>query len=187
MSDCCDDKIADFHNDHRHRKILWILLLINAVMFLVELVAGLLVHSTSLLADSADMFADAFVYGVSLVVVGKSTYDKARVSLFKGIIMSLLGLVALTEAVSKILSGTQPDHEVMGVIGFLALIANFTCAFLLLKHKDDDINMKSTWICSRNDVIANVGILVAAGLVYLTQSNLPDAIIGSAIYCATRD
>ena len=164
MSDCCEKKVEGLHTDGRHRKILWAMLFINAAMFVVEIVAGFIANSTALLADSADMFADAFVYGVSLSVVGKSLEKKARVSLFKGMLMTLLGLVAIAEAVSKLVSGAMPQYEIMTGIGFLALLANLTCALLLLRHKDDDINMKSTWICSRNDVIANLGILVAAGL-----------------------
>jgi len=180
VSECCGEELLS-RTDGKHRRILWIMLGINGGMFLIEMISGILAHSTSLIADSADMFADAFIYGVSIFVVGESTLKKARVSLVKGILMGLLGFGALYEACTKLLVGTMPDVVVMSGVGGLALLANIVCAFLILKHKDDDINMKSTWICSRNDVIANLGILVAAGLVYLINSNLPDAIIGAII------
>jgi len=150
-------------------------------MFVVEFVFGILARSTSLLADSADMFGDAIIYGGSFLVVGKSTLAKAKVSFAKGLIMLLVGMGALYEAISKWITHSQPDPETMGIVGALALVANLTCAVLLMMHRDDDINMKSTWICSRNDVLTNIGVVVAAGLVAYLNSALPDIIVGSAI------
>lgn len=179
MRDGCEHDLE--HTDGKHKTILWIMLVINFGMFGIEFVYGFLAHSTALLADSADMLADAFIYGVSLLVVGTTLLKKAKVALVKGILMTTLGLVAFGEALSKVFSDVIPSYGIMTWVGLLALAANITCAVLLLKHKDDDINMKSTWICSRNDIIANLGILLAAGLVTITESAVPDIIIGLSI------
>lgn len=179
MGDSCGQELD--HTDDKHRSILWIMLFINLGMFGLEFIYGFVANSTALLADSADMFADAFIYGVSLLAVGQDTSKKARVALVKGIIMISLAVVAFGEAFSKVFSTIVPSPATMTWVGMLALVANFTCAILLLKHKDDDINMKSTWICSRNDIVANLGILVAAGLVALTGNAIPDIVIGLII------
>ncbi|NDD92431.1 cation transporter, partial [bacterium] len=182
MRDCCDhklDELADLRLGQA--KILKVALGINALMFVLEFATGWFSHSTALLGDSLDMLGDAFVYAMSLYVIGKNTKWRASVSLIKGGIMSAFGLGVLIEAARRFVSPELPVASAMGVMGALALVANGTCAYLLLRHKDDDVNMRSTWLCSRNDVIANLGVLLAAGAVSLTQSKVPDLIVGICI------
>lgn len=156
-------------------------LAINAVMFLVELAAGLLAHSTALVADSVDMLGDAIVYGFSLYVIGRGPVWPARAAMLKGGIMAAFGVGVLVEVGLKITGGVVPAAQVIGGVGVLALAANVTCLALLSRRRDDDVNMRSTWICSRNDVIGNVGVLLAGAGVAVTASAWPDIVIGLAI------
>jgi cation diffusion facilitator family transporter len=156
-------------------------LVINGLLFVVEAAAGLLADSTALLADSLDMLGDSLVYGFSLYVLWRSAEWKARAALLKGSIMALFGIAVLMEAVYKTLAGVGPVAEVMGVIGLLVLAGNGVCFLLLLRHRSDDINMRSTWLCSRNDIIANLSVLVAALGVKLLGSSWPDILVGAAI------
>ena len=165
----------------RQRLVLQIVLGINAGMFLVEFGAGLLAGSTALLADSVDMLGDALVYGFSLYVVSRGPVWQARAALLKGAVMAVFGLGVLAEAVLKIVRGIVPAAGLMGGIGLLALAANVVCLFLLWRRRADDINIRSAWLCSRNDVMANVGVLVAAGVVALTGSAWPDVTVGLLI------
>lgn len=182
MGSCCEDKACELESlrINQSRVLKWVLL-INAVMFLIEYTAGLLAHSTALLADSLDMLGDALVYGFSLYVLYRSAKWRAVSALFKGIIMLAFGLFVLAEAGYKIVNPVLPSAELIGSIGVLALAANMLCLKLLWAHKSDDINMRSVWLCSRNDVIANSGVLVAAVAVWLLQSRWPDIIIGLII------
>jgi cation diffusion facilitator family transporter len=177
MDECC--KIA--HIPAKQRGVLITVLVINTSMFFVEAVAGLLAYSTALLADSVDMLGDAIVYGFSLYVIGKGTVWNARAAFLKGIIMAAFGVGILVQVLFKILHGITPGAEVMGLVGFLALVANLFCLMLLWQRRGDDINMRSAWVCSRNDVIGNVGVLLGAGLVHLTGSPWPDIILGLLI------
>lgn len=182
MPACCDENdshIAELRN--RQTRMLWIVLAINAVMFVVEFTAGWLAASNALLGDSLDMLGDTLVYGLSLFVVARSTHWKAVSAGFKGTIMLGFGLLVLGDAIVKAWSGATPEHGVMAAIGALALAANTLCLLLLTRHRGDDVNMRSAWICSRNDLIANTGVLVAAGLVAWTSSRWPDVIVGGAI------
>jgi cation diffusion facilitator family transporter len=154
---------------------------INGGMFGLELIIGLLAGSTALLADSLDMLGDTLVYGFSLYVVGRSAQWRAGAALLKGIIMGVFGLAVLTQAGYHLFSAATPDFQLMGVTGVLALAANITCLLLLTQHRNDDLNMRSTWLCSRNDIIANVGVLVAAASVFATSSIWPDLAIGLLI------
>jgi len=178
MDECCD-----FRSDipERQRRILTIVLWINAVMFVVELVAGLASHSTALLADSVDMLGDAIVYGFSLYVVGRGVVWQARAALLKGGIMAAFDAGVLAEVVVKIARGLVPSPDLMIGIGCLAFAANGAVLIFLWRHRGDDINMRSAWLCSRNDVIANASVLLAAGGVALTGSAWPDILVGLAI------
>jgi cation diffusion facilitator family transporter len=179
MKSCCESKCDELALIRdKQKKVLLIVLIINAVMFFVEFTFGVLSKSTSLLADSLDMLGDASVYAFSLYVLNRSLKWKAGAALLKGIIINLFGIYVLIEALLKIISDVTPVAHTMGVIGLIALIANAICLFLLLSHKDDDINMKSTWICSRNDIIANTGVLIAAFCVSYFQSKWPDILMG---------
>lgn len=157
------------------------MLAINAIMFIAEFVFGLISGSVSLLADSLDMLGDTLVYGFSLFVVGRSLRWKARSALLKGSIMMLFSMIVLGQAVLRFLTGEVPDALLFGSIGIVALFANAICLYLLSAHRADDVNMRSTWVCSRNDIVANVGVIVAAALVYLTASMWPDLIVSLII------
>jgi cation diffusion facilitator family transporter len=182
MTSCCDDKSCEVSAlRERHGRVLWIVLAINAVMFVVEGAAGILAHSTSLLADALDMLGDALVYGFSLFVLARSARWQAGAALAKGAFMLLFGLGVLGEAIYKAFHPVMPGAATMGIIGGLALAANLACFFLLYRHRDDNLNMSSTWICSRNDLIANLGVLLAAGGSYLLVSRWPDIVVGVII------
>jgi len=174
MDECCEVREIP----REQRRTLQIVLLINAVMFLTESVAGVLAHSTALFADSLDMLGDAIVYGFSLYVIGRGIAWQARAALLKGLIMAAFGIGLLVQVAFKITRGVTPTVEVMGVFGTLAFAANLWCLALLWRRRGDDINMRSAWICSRNDVIGNVAVLVAAGAVAVTGSPWPDIVIG---------
>lgn len=150
-------------------------------MFIIEFTMGWMAHSTSLLGDSLDMLGDAVMYGLTLFFLTKSQRSKAKVSLFKGIILSAFGLGVLMEAFSKIFLDILPAASTIGWIGGLALFANSICLLLLLKHRKDDLNMKSIFLCSRNDIIANTGVIVASFSVSYFQSKWPDIIVGGII------
>ena len=158
--------------------MLHVVLWINAAMFVAESTAGILAHSTALFADSIDMLGDAIVYGFSLYVVGRGLVWQARAALLKGLIMAAFGVGVLVQVTLKIAQGLTPTVEVMGAVGVLAFVANLACLMLLRRRRADDINMRSAWICSRNDVIGNAAVLVAAGAVAMTGSPWPDIVIG---------
>ncbi len=179
---CCENKAAELAAlRQRQGRVLKIVLAINATMFLVEFAAGILSKSTSLLADSLDMFGDSVVYAFSLYVLGMSVRWRASAALLKGLIMTAFGIGVLGEAIYKILADSMPVSATMGSVGLLALAANAACLVLLLRHKADDINMRSTWLCSRNDIVANLGVLAAAGGVALTGTKWPDIGVGMMI------
>jgi len=182
MADCCNDKACGIDAlRSRQSATLKIVLAINAVMFVVELTAGLLGHSVSLVADSLDMLGDALVYGFSLYVVARGAAMKAKAALLKGIIMVGFGLFVLGQAIYRIVLPQLPAFEAIGMIGMLALAANGICFWLLWRHRADDINMSSVWLCSRNDIIANISVLLAAAGVWLTHSGWPDIVVGLAL------
>ena len=182
MADCCNDKACEIDALRgRQSSTLKIVLGINAFMFVVELTAGLLGHSVSLVADSLDMLGDALVYGFSLYVVARDARMKAKAALFKGLIMLGFGLFVLGQTVYRIAVPQLPMFEAIGAIGLLALAANGMCFYLLWRHRENDINMSSVWLCSRNDIIANVTVLFAAAGVWLTQSGWPDIAVGLAL------
>jgi Co/Zn/Cd efflux system component len=177
MKECCS--FAEIPT--RQRRVLHVVLWINTAMFLVEFVAGLLGQSTALLADSVDMLGDAIVYGFSLYVVGRPALWQVRAALLKGVLMAAFGVGLLVQVIYKVIGGIVPAADVMGGIGLLAMVANVFCLLLLWRRRADDINMRSAWLCSRNDVVANGGVLMAAAAVALTGSMWPDIVVGLAI------
>lgn len=182
MSDCCNNKGCELEALRgRQGSVLKIVLAINAVMFLAEGTAGLLAHSTALLADSLDMLGDALVYGFSLYVLSMGDRWQAVSALFKGGIMAAFGVFVLGSALYKIFFPVLPVAEAIGIVGVIALAANSICLALLWRHRSDDINMSSVWLCSRNDIIANTSVLLAGAGVWLTGSGWPDIIIGLSI------
>ncbi len=182
MDSCCHDKADELEElRERQSKTLWIVLVINGAMFCLEFVIGLLAGSVSLQADSLDMLSDTLVYGFSLYAIGKSSRWRASSAMLKGAIMAIFGIGVLFQSIYKFIAGGVPESHYMFFMSALALIANASCLFLLSRHKADDINMRSTWICSRNDIIANSSVLLAAALVAITHSKLPDIVVGLLI------
>jgi Co/Zn/Cd efflux system component len=182
LKQCCDDQ-ADALGRLRGRqsRVLVAVLAINATMFVIEAVAGSLSRSSALLGDSLDMLADALVYGVTIYALDRGARWRARASVLKGMLMLALGVAVVVEAFAKAISQVVPDAEAIGGIGLVALGANVGCLLLLRAHREDDINMRSSWICSRNDIIANLAVLAAAMGVRAFESWWPDVIVGCGI------
>ncbi len=178
--DCCK---TDFSKETitRLKWVLYTVFFINLIMFFVEFISGIVVDSNALIADSLDMFGDAFVYGLSLFVLSKSHKTQAKASLIKGIIMLLFGLYVFWEAFYKIINPVIPLAQTITLLGFLALVANIICFFLLTKNKNENINIKSAWVCSRNDIYGNIGVIIAGILVGYFNSMWPDIIVGIGI------
>lgn len=182
MNDCCNDKACEIDAlKATQTSTLKVVLGINAVMFGVEVGAGVMAGSVSLIADSLDMLGDALVYGFSIYAVARGVREKALSALLKGGIMAAFGLVVLLQAIYKARHPETPVVEIIGGIGLLALAANAACLALLWSHRDDDINMSSVWLCSRNDIIANVSVLGAAAGVWMLHSAWPDIVVGAAL------
>jgi Co/Zn/Cd efflux system component len=183
MSDACCEGSAESAAAlaARHRGVLWTVLAINLGLFAVEAVAGVRAGSSALLGDSLDMLGDAFVYAASLYVVGRGAQAAARVALGKGLLMAALALAVVVDAASRIASQSPPSSAVVGVVGALALAGNAACFALLYRHRADNLNFRSTWLCSRNDLIANVAVLASAALVAVTTSTWPDALVGAGL------
>lgn len=182
MASCCEDKKCEVAAlRERHSRVLWAVLAINAAMFVVEAIAGVVAHSTSLLADALDMLGDSLVYGFSLYVLTRSAHWQAGAALAKGAFMFAFGLGVLGEALYKTFNPIVPAAETMGLIGGLALAANLACFALLYRHRADNLNMSSTWLCSRNDLIANVAVLLAALGTHALASRWPDILVGGLI------
>jgi len=177
-----DGKLGDhIHSNGEHSRVLKIVLLVNATMFVAEVVGSWFFHSVALLGDSMDMLQDALVYALSLYVLDRGPVWKARAALIKGGTMLVLGAGLLTQTVRHAFTGVVPSAEGMGAVGLAALAANACCLFLLYNHRGDDVNLRSTWLCSRNDVISNIGVMVAAVLVSWLGSSWPDILMGGAI------
>jgi Co/Zn/Cd efflux system component len=182
MDDCCIDKANAVERlGERQTMTLRLVLLLNAAMFVVELVFGMLAGSMALLADSLDMLGDALVYGFSLYVVARGPVWKARAAAAKAVVMGLFGTFVFAQLVYKVSYPQLPTFETMGAVGVLALVANGVCLVLLWRHRSEDINMRSVWLCSRNDLIANLSILFAAAAVWFALSPWPDILVGSLL------
>lgn len=183
MSGCCG---GHDHHGHAHdhdmtgvyRNILWIAFGINAAMFGVEAVAGALAGSVALQADALDFLADAANYLIALFVLNRSIQWRAGAALVKGGAMGVFGLYVLGYSAYTATTGGVPEAPIMGVVGAMALVANVATAIMLYRHRKGDSNRQSVWLCSRNDAIANLAVIGAAGLVYLTQSHWPDLAVG---------
>ena len=182
MSGCCDDKVFEGMSDGYKRALLAVIL-INAVMFFVELTAGLKSGSQALLADALDFAGDSATYAISLFVIGASLRTRAMASLFKGGSLAFIAIIILGSSLYRFLGDTVPVAETMGIIGFLALVANLTCLVILMRWRDGDSNVRSVWLCSRNDAIGNVGVIIAGIVVAITGAAWPDLVV--AILLAT--
>ncbi|MAU23723.1 MAG: cation transporter [Martelella sp.] len=181
MACCSSETCASSSNNGspRFRRVLWIVLAINAGMFIAEIVAGLVAGSAALQADALDFFADAANYAISLAVFGSSLRWRAGAAWVKGASMGIFGLWVLATVVWHLANGSVPHAATMGIIGTLALVMNVACLFLLTAFREGDANMRSVWICSRNDVVANVAVLLAALGVFGTGTGWPDFVVAS--------
>ncbi len=161
----------------RYQRVLWVVIAINAAMFFVEMFAGQLAGSEALKADALDFLGDTLTYGVSLFVIGMSLKTRAIAAFLKGISLFCMGIFVFASTIYSVLILGLPSAHIMGGIGFLALAANVTSVLLLLKYKDGDANVRSVWICSRNDAIGNIAVMGAAVAVWGTTTAWPDLIV----------
>lgn len=179
-TDCCASTCAsNAPVPPRYRRVLWIALCVNLAMFGVELAAGWGAGSVSLLADAVDFFGDAANYAVSLFVLSMGLAVRARTALLKGLSMGAYGLYVLGHASWNVLHGVMPEPLTMGLVGGLALVANLSVAWMLYAYREGDANMRSVWLCSRNDAIGNIAIVVAALGVFGTGTAWPDLIVAA--------
>lgn len=178
MADCCDHQQL---NESKKKQILLTVLLLNLGMFLFEFAWGWIASSTGLLADSLDMLADAVIYGLSLLAVSRSTRHKAAAALVNGILQCLLAVTVLVTVIFHYFSETTPDAFAMGWVATLALMVNLSCVILLYRYRQGEINLRASWLCSRNDMLANLGVIVAAVTVSWLEQGWPDLLIGSVI------
>lgn len=177
MAGCCghDVKFDGVSADYKRR--LWIVIFLNAAMFIIEIVAGQLAKSQALQADALDFLGDALTYGISLAVIGASVQIRSAAALFKGGTLLLMGLWVFGTTLYRVFYIGVPEAEIMGIIGFMALAANLISVLLLVRYKDGDANVRSVWLCSRNDAIGNIAVMLAALGVWGTASGWPDLIV----------
>ncbi len=183
-SDAAGSQASFEHNapdEVDERRTLWLVLVLNALMFVVEFSAGWVARSTGLIADSLDMFADATVYGVSLYAVGRALAQQQRAAQLAGVLQMVLALAALAEVVRHFWLGKEPVSSLMLIFAGLALVVNIACLWLLARHQAAGVHMQASWIFTSNDVIANLGVILAAVLVAWTGSAYPDLIVGILI------
>lgn len=189
MSETChDDHVCGCHGnprfdgvDPRYKRVLWIVIAINAAMFLIEMAAGRMAGSQALQADALDFLGDTLTYGISLAVIGRSLIVRANAALVKGLSLLAMGLWVFGSTAYQILVLGLPDAQTMGIIAFLALAANVASVLLLMRYKDGDANVRSVWLCSRNDAIGNVAVMIAALAVSVTASAWPDLVVAGAM------
>lgn len=176
---CCSDhdRTTPLPVDPRYRRALQVALVLNAIMFVVELGASWRSGSVSLMADSIDFFGDAGNYALSLAVLGMATSTRSKVALFKAACMGAFGVFVLAKAVWSLQGGLPPEAAAMGAVGFVALAVNAGVALMLYRFRSGDANMRSVWICSRNDALGNVAVMVAAAGVFGTGSAWPDLLV----------
>lgn len=167
--------------DKEQRGVLIWLLAINGVMFIAEIIAGITGDSTALIADSLDMLADATVYAIGLYAVGRSLLVKVKAAHISGIFQIVLGLGVLFDIVRRTVTGSEPESLIMIVMGIAALIANTACLVLIYKHRQGEVHMRASWIFSKNDVVANLGVIGGGVLVNWFDSPWPDLFIGLTI------
>ncbi|QOV94747.1 cation transporter [Novosphingobium sp. ES2-1] len=182
--DCCANKsetIAVLARKSDQRRVLVIVMVINFAMFFAEFGGGLAARSTALMADSVDMFGDGVVYALSLYALNRGPRWEAGAALAKGGIILVFGIAVIVEIADKLVNGVPPSSSLMLAFGTVALAANLTCLALLWRFRSENINMASTFECSRNDVVSNLGVLIAAGLVGMTEQAWPDIAVGAII------
>lgn len=181
MSGCCDHAGSMEILRERQRGTLRAVFMINAAMFVVIVTAALAARSSALLADSFDNLGDAFTYAISLYAVSRGSGTKARVALVKGGLILLGAAIVAAQIIYRLFVPTTPVFELMGAFSLLALAANGTCLYLLWHHRADDVNMSSVWECSRNDIVVNFSVFLAAGAVWIVGSGWPDILVASLL------
>jgi len=183
MSTSCQDGCdsAQEHLSNEYRKILWVCLIANAAMFFVQTIFSMAAGSASLLANSADFLADAINYGITLFVIVGSDASKRSASTIKGISLAATGLWAAFETLHHTLNQKTPEADIMGWVSLVALTVNVLCALLLYKYRKGDINIRSVWICSRNDALGNIAVMIAAAGVFATTTVWPDVIVAAIL------
>jgi cation diffusion facilitator family transporter len=181
MTDCSCHATATAcatSSDRTLRRVLWIVMALNAALFVAEFSVGLWAHSSALMADSLDALGDAGIYLLTLVVMTGSVRARAGASLLKGALQGAFGLFVIVEVVRRAISGETPDAGLMTVMSLVALTVNVTAFALLTRFRNEDLNLRSVWLCSRNDLANNLGVLAAAGLVAWTGTRWPDLVVG---------
>lgn len=173
---CCSSN-QPIHQSPKYKKALWIVLILNLSMFFVEIVMGVKSGSTSLLSDSLDFLGDSANYLISLIVLPMALSYRAKASMVKGLTMGVFGLFILITTIYRAFYGEIPSYSEMSIVGFLALLVNVSAVLILLKFRDGDSNVRSVWLCSRNDAIGNVAVILAGIAVYFFQSKYPDLIV----------
>ena len=179
MSACCGGDANFDGASNAYKRRLWIVIALNATMFGVEMAAGRLAQSQALQADALDFFGDALTYGISLAVIGASVRVRTSAALAKGLSLAVMGLWVFGSTIYHVFVLGVPQAEVMGLIGFLALLTNLTSVMLLVRYKDGDANVRSVWLCSRNDAIGNIAVMVAALGVWATTTAWPDVVVAA--------
>ena len=174
---CCGANVRFEGLDPRYRRILWIVIAVNAAMFVVEIAAGRIAGSQALQADALDFLGDTLTYGLSLAVIGRSVQTRSHAAMLKGVSLTLMGLWVFGSTLYHVVVLGVPRAEIMGVIGFMALAANVASVLLLVRYKDGDANVRSVWLCSRNDAVGNVAVMIAALGVWGTSTAWPDLIV----------
>lgn len=173
---CCSSN-QPIHQSPKYKKALWIVLVLNLSMFFVEIVTGIKSGSTSLLSDSLDFLGDSANYLISLIVLPMALSYRAKASMVKGLTMGVFGLFILITTIYRAFYGEVPSYSEMSIVGFLALLVNVSALLILLKFRDGDSNVRSVWVCSRNDAIGNMAVILAGIAVYFFQSKYPDLIV----------
>ena len=177
---CCDHQIVE-NPAPAYQRVLWIVLAINAVMFVVEAASGVLADSRALQADALDFLGDTATYGLTLWALGQSMAWRVRAARIKGVSLLVMGVLVLANSVWALLQGSAPQAELMMGVASVALAANVISAFLLLRHRQGDANIRSAWLCSRNDALANLAVLMSGSLVFWLDSRWPDLLVAVAI------
>ena len=180
---CCDHDCTAPQTDDRYRRVLWVALAVNMAMFAIEIVASILAGSVSLRADALDFLADTANYAVALLVVGLALRWRARAALLKGGVMALFGLWVAVSTVHHAITATVPHAEMMGAVGLLALAANLGVAGLLYRYRLADSQALSVWLCTRNDCVANLAVIVAGAGVWASGTPWPDIAVAAVIAC----
>lgn len=184
MTEKCGDSCGSMAFEglsETYKKILWVVVAINGIMFLVESVAGFVADSTALKADALDFLGDTATYAVTLLVIGKSLETRSMVALLKGLSLGAMAIFVLGFTLYRVFVAGTPEPFTMGAIGFMALFANMVSVLLLMKYREGDSNIRSVWLCSRNDAIGNIAVMLAGAGVFATGTIWPDIVVAFII------